>query len=293
MTAFVYILLCLLWGSTWIAIKIGLSQAPPLYTAAMRFMLAVIILAGLTRIKRRPYPSGLRTILRVAYPGVYMFGASYALVYIAELYIDSGLTAVLFGAFPFFVAALSHWRLPGERLKPFAWLGLLVGFAGVVIISRYQWQLSGDLFLGTMLALAAAFSSAHGVVIHKKHHMRHEMVPVLVIQMIAGGLPLLAGAIMFESLSDFVVGPESIGSVLYLAIFGTVVTFLGYFWLLRQASVVAVSLIAFVTPAVAVLIGVLFFGEVFSVSIALGTALILSGIVMVVGKPKAPAGHGS
>ena len=167
MTALMYILLCLIWGSTWIGIKIGLQEAPPFWTAAIRFALAVAILAGIARVRRYSFPRTPSAFLRLGYPGIYMFGFSYGLVYLAEQYIDSSLMAVLFGSFPFFIAALSMVRLKGERLPTVVWIGLIVGFVGVVIISVEQWQLSDDLFLGTMLGIIAVYTAAHGLIIHK------------------------------------------------------------------------------------------------------------------------------
>jgi drug/metabolite transporter (DMT)-like permease len=276
-----YIIICLIWGSTWIAIKIGLSQAPPFYTAALRFLLAVSILVLIVQVKKYPYPKGLKNFLTLGYPGVFMYGGSYAFVYFAELHIDSALTAVLFASFPIFVALLSSWKLKGEKLDFLGWLGLMVGLAGVVLISYHSFRTSQDIFVGTLLALAGAFSAAYGMVLHKKRFAERNIYISATVQMICGGVFLVLGALIFERPSDFVVSAASIGSILYLAVFGSVIAFLGYYWLLARARAVTVSLIAFITPLVAIFIGVLFFSEGFSLLLAIGTILILSGILLV------------
>ena len=117
MTYFIYVLICLIWGSTWIAIKIGLSQAPPFYTSSLRFLLSVIILATIVALKKYPYPKGFKNLFLMGIPGLFMYGISYALVYFSEMYIDSSLAAVLFGSFPFFVALFSIKILKAEKLN--------------------------------------------------------------------------------------------------------------------------------------------------------------------------------
>ena len=92
---------------------------------------------------------------------------------------------------------------------------------------------------------------------------------------------MFLGALLFENASDFIVSTESVGSILYLAVFGSVIAFLCYYWLLARARAVTVSLIAFITPLVAIFIGVMFFEESLSLRIAIGAVLILSGIVLV------------
>jgi len=281
-TAFVYILLCLLWGSTWLAIKIGLGEAPPLTTAAIRFILAMLILSGIGAIKGYKYPRRFGKLIRLGYPGLYMYGISYAAVYFAEQRISSGLTATLFAAFPFMVALLSYFIYGTEKMNVKGWLGMAVGFAGVVVISWDTFQTSTDLFVGTLLALGGPLAAAYGIVLHKHHHVKENIVVAVNVQMMVGGLFLVAGALIFESFADFAVNIESIGSIVYLALFGTVITFLGYYWLVRHTKLVTVSLVAFITPLVAILIGTLVADETLTIPIAIGTLLILSGVLLVV-----------
>ncbi|PWB73448.1 hypothetical protein C3F09_05280 [candidate division GN15 bacterium] len=281
MSVFVYILLCLIWGSTWLAIKIGLGSAPPLYAAAIRFAIAVAILASIVRVKKLSYPSGLGNLLRLGHPGVYMYGVSYACVYFGELYINSATAAVLFGSFPFFVAILSNLRLKHERIHRLAWLGLAVGFLGVVLISYDQLQASEHLFWGTVLTLVGSLASAWGLIIHKKHHSGANIYVAAAVQMATGGLLLLPAALIFERLSDFAVTTASVGSILYLSVFGSVIAFLGYYWLLTHMKAVTVSMVAFVTPLVAILVGQILAHETLSAYVYVGTAMILGGMLLV------------
>ncbi|MBK7140501.1 MAG: EamA family transporter [bacterium] len=285
MNLIVYLILCLIWGSTWIAIKLGLSDAPPLWAASIRFIIAVLILGTIVLMKRYPLPKSWREYLRMGHPGIYMYGASYALIYFGELYINSALASVLFGSFPFFVAMLSYYSLPGEKkTSMLGWLGMLVGFIGVVLISYDSLQTSSHLFLGTMLTLLGSFVSAVGLMFHKRHCAETNIYVAAVVQMLFGGILLVVSALIFEDITALKISATSIGSILYLAIFGTAVAFIGYYWLLTKMRTVTVSLIGFVTPLVAILIGVYMFDEQLSLLVLVGAALILSGIALVVKK---------
>ncbi|MFQ6008708.1 MAG: DMT family transporter [Candidatus Zixiibacteriota bacterium] len=278
-----FALLCLIWGSTWMGIKIGLTDAPPLSGASVRFALAVVILLAIVRYKRYSLPEGFGPKLRLAYPGLYIYSGSYALIYLAEQYISSALMAVLFASFPLFVAFLSIWILKTERLSLAAWLGLGLGFVGVVVISYNSFQSSQHLFVGTLLALGGALSAAYGSLLQKKHFSGENVFVATAIQMTLGLFPLLILSIVFDQWSNFAVTAASIGSIIYLGIFGTVIAFVAYYWLLSHTEVVNVSLIAFITPVVAILIGILF-GESLAFRAIIGAALILVGVVLVIRK---------
>lgn len=282
MSAMVFLLLCLIWGTTWIAIKLGLEGAPPLYAAGIRFLIAVSILSVIVKLKRRTYPTQLRGWLTLAHPGVYMYGMSYALVYFGEQRIDSALAAVLFGSYPLFVAMLSSFYLKKEPIRGLAWIGLAAGFAGVILISYESLNLSHSEFLGSMLTLLGSFASAAGLILHKRTCAHNDIYTAAAVQMGAGAALLLLGAILTEDISQFVVSSQSLGSILYLAVLGSVVAFLGYYWLLTHTRAVAVSMVAFVTPVIAIMVGIFLFHETLSLLIFGGAAMILAGIVLVV-----------
>jgi drug/metabolite transporter (DMT)-like permease len=282
----VYTILCLIWGSTWLAIKIGLSQAPPFTTAALRFLLATAVLSLISLARSQRYPSGFKALLSLAYPGFHMYFLSYALVYLGEQYIDSAACAVLFASYPFFVAALSWWKYRTERLGPVAWFGMAVGLAGVVVISIDSFQASADIFTGTVLVIGASLAAAYGAVIHKHRFSKVDIVIAANVQMIFGGLFLILGAVILEDWSSFSPTIEAVGSIVYLALAGTVIAFLGYYWLLRHMRLTVVALIAFITPLVAILIGVFFAGESFTPLTVVGSGLILGGVLLVVRKER-------
>ena len=211
-------------------------------------------------------------------------GFSYALVYLGQQYIDSALGAVLFASYPFFVAALSWWKYRAEKLSVVGWLGMAIGFAGVVVISFDSFRASADIFLGTILLVFGALAAAYGGVIHKNRFTGVDIVIAANVQMIFGGLFLVLGAVVLEDWSNFHFTTKAIGSIVYLALCGSVVAFLGYYWLLKHTRLTVVSLIAFITPLVAMLVGVVLAEESLTPVTVVGSALILVGVLLVARK---------
>ena len=282
MTSLIYIMLCIIWGSTWIMIKIGLEDSPPITSAAIRFILAVIIFLTITTIKRSRFPSTWTEIITRGYPGIYMYGIGYTLVYLAEQFISSSLTAVLFASFPLFVALLAAIMFKEERTTWLMWLGLLFGLGGIVVISLDSLSFSGDLFLGSMLAVSGSLSSAYGMMIHKQKFVKDDILVSVTLQMAMGGIPLVLAALVFENVTEFSLTQSSVISILYLAVIGSVIAFLGYYWLLARVRAVTAAFVAFITPLVAILIGVGLGGETLTIPTIYGATFILGGVFLVI-----------
>ena len=287
-TYLAYIALCLIWGSTFMAIKLGLADAPPLTTAALRFCVALALIFMLARWKRVSLPVGWRARGRLALPGFFIFGLNYAFVYLAEVHITSSLTAILYGSIPFWVALFSLGLLKQERLTMIAWIGIVIGFVGVVVISYDQFTVSGDLFYGSLLTLAACAAASFGTVLHKRLHTEAPVLAAVLLQMTLGWLVLIPLALVFERPSDFVPTAHSIGSVVYLATLGTVAAFLLFYWLIQRLKVITLSMIDFISPLIAVFIGVVLYNEPLSTRVAIGSALVLGGVALVLRREKAP-----
>lgn len=286
MKALVFILLCLIWGSTWIAIKLGLQDSPPMYTLLLRFIVATAIVNLIVLIKKFKYPSTLKELWYLGYPGIFMFTITYFCTYHAEQHISSALTAVLYASIPLDVALLSVWFLPGERIRTLGWCGLFCGFLGIVLISYDQLMHSAWSFYGSMLAIIGAFGSAVATITIKRRQSnalasQTNVLVTVAVQMFFGLLPMLILTPLMEDWSQVTLSPLTVGTILYLAVIGTVVAFLSYYWLLTKLRAVVISLTAFVIPLVAIIIGVLFFDEHFRGMLIPGTMLILLSVLLV------------
>jgi drug/metabolite transporter (DMT)-like permease len=246
-----YIMLCLIWGSTWLAIKLGLEDAPPLWSAALRFILAVALLYAINYIAKQRYPIGWRNKWRAAWPGTFTFFGSYALTYLGEDYISSALAAILFAVFPFFVMALMPLMVKTERVGIRSLIGAIVGFAGVVIIFAEPVQIGSGVLIG------------------------------MILQMAVGAILLTLTALVFEPFSDLKFTNTSVGAIVFLAIFGSIITFGSYFWLLKRVRLVTMSMIALITPVVAMFMGYILLKEELTVSNYIGAAFVLMGVAIV------------
>ncbi|MCP4706339.1 MAG: EamA family transporter [candidate division Zixibacteria bacterium] len=279
-----YIILCLIWGSTWLAIKIGLDDAPPLWSAGIRFLIAGLILILINWFRKISYPKSSKEIFRIALPGLIIYAFPYMMVYHAEQYISSALTAVLFASFPFFIAGFSFFMLKTEKPNIYSWLGLVVGFIGIIVVFYDSLIISEFVFLGAVLIVLASAVSAMGTMVIRVYYNDKDATMMLCHQILAGALVTIMAALLFEPISAFKITFRSIGALLYLAIFGSVVAFTGYYWLLKKMKVISLALIAFITPVIAIGLGYLLLSETFSAYTAFGSVLILSGIILVIKK---------
>jgi len=264
------------------AIKVGLEDSPPLWSAGLRFVIAGLMVLVISRFRSAKFPRSWKELGKVAIPGIFMYGLSYMLVYRSEVYIDSALTAVLFASFPFFVAGISHFMLREESLNLWGWVGLVIGFLGTAVVSYDSLLQSRFVFLGTLLVLLAAAASAYGTVYIRARLKEYDIAVMASIQMILGALIIVLTAFIFEPLNAFRITFKSVTALFYLAVFGTVVAFLGYYWLLKRLRAIIVSQIGFITPIIALMLGYFFMSERLSFRAGIGSLLILAGVFLVV-----------
>ncbi len=283
----VYILLCIIWGSTWIGIKIGLTDAPPLWSAAFRFILAVILLIIINAITRQKYPKGWRNILRVAWPGLFTYLASYTLTYLGSQYISSAIASILFAVFPFMTMLLMTVMLKNERISLRSVLGVVVGFSGVVLIFSEPMDYGSNAAFGMLMMLLSPLAAAFGTVTVRARLKNEDVFPMVTLQMAVGAIFLTLIAALAEDIALFQVTAKSVGAIVLLAVFGSVMAFTAYYWLLKRLSLITMSLIALITPIVAMCLGYFVLDEILTTQDYAGAALVLTGVAVVNLKSKA------
>ncbi len=289
-TALAIAALCLVWGSTWLVIKGGLRDLPPQTSGAARFWIAGLVMSVLTRwLGRREGGEAPPTWLWLSL-GALNFGISYAIVYRTAALLPSGLTSLLWGVFPMLSAAVGHLFLPGEHLAARQWSGFALGLVGLVLLFATDLPALGPQAVpAALILLLSPISSVVGNTLVKRHGAKVSSLALNRNAMFVGAALLSLAAVLSESDASPRWTPMAIGSVLYLALMGTVFTFGLYFWLLRYVRSSRLSLIAYVTPAIALLLGATLGDERMSWSIAGGAAAILAGIVLVVRGPRPAA----
>jgi drug/metabolite transporter (DMT)-like permease len=278
-----FLLLTLIWGTTWAAIRLGLEGIPPLTGVALRFAMAGTLLLVLMVLLGVRFAWTREELGLWAVNGLLSFSASYTVVYWAEQHIPSGLTAVLFATYPLMVALIAHLVLPGERLRWGAGAGVVVGFLGVAVIFSDDLRLLGGTQVreAALVMLLSPLVSAAATVAVKRwggglHPLSLTAVPMLLTALVVGTF-----AFVFERQAPLVFDLRSVGALLYLAVFGSAVTFTVYYWMLSHAPATQVSLIAYTIPVVAVITGFLLFQEPIRPRVILGGALVLIGVAIV------------
>lgn len=277
-----YILICIIWGSTWLAIKIGLESIPPFLGAAVRFLIAAGIMFVLVHVRKIKIPWDGTSVRLYILAGTCTFSLGYAFVYWGQQYVLSALASILFGTFPFFVAALSWFVYKSEYITWLKAFGIIVGFAGVVIIfsEDVNYHLGEASFFGMLAIIGAAIIQAFASVTIKRYGAELSTFALVSMGMAIGTAILFAISIVTEDWSKTVIDAKAVGSVLYLATLGSVVTFGTMFWLLKRIEAVILSLSAFITPIVAIILGIVLAGEQFTAQIFTGSALVLTGILI-------------
>jgi drug/metabolite transporter (DMT)-like permease len=280
----VWLLLCCIWGSTWLFIKLGLVDLPPFTFAGIRFVIASAVLITLIRLRRVPFPTKRGDWLLLAVSGLLSFSLNYGLLFWGEQYISSGLAAVLQSTIPAFGLVIAHYYLPGERLTGMKIFGVVMGVAGVSVIFSNQLEVAGPKALwGSAAVVLGAFCAAYANVLVKAYGRKLDPSVIALGQMGFGLVPLLAIGIPLEGNPlRFHWTPQAFLALFYLALVGTVVAFIAYYWLVHHMDVTKTMLIALVTPVVAVILGMLVLNEKLMWRTLFGGAMIVSGIGLIV-----------
>jgi drug/metabolite transporter (DMT)-like permease len=283
-----FVALCLIWSSTWLAIKLGLRDLPPISFAAIRFIIAVVVLLAISIGRVRLIPRERGDFKLLAWTGVLMFCVNYALLFWAELYVSSGLSAVLQATIPIFGMVFAHYVIPSEPLRAARIAGALVALGGVAVICSRLFDFGGLLaFWGGVAIVFGAAGAAFSNVLLKARAIRLAPAMIAAWQMIFGLVPLiLAGFLVEGNPFHFHWTARATFCLFYLAIPGSAVAFLLLYWLLPRMSVTNLQTISFITPPGAVLFGWLFGGESFTLWSLTGGALVLIGVWLIFRKAK-------
>jgi len=280
----VWLILCCIWGSTWLFIKLGLRDLPPLTFAGIRFVIAASIIFTMILVRRVPLPNKSRDWIFLAITGILSFSLNYGLVFWGEQYISSGLAALLQSMLPLFGLIIAHFYLPGERMTVPRIAGVMLGVFGVAVIFSNQLQASGPRALwGSAALVLSAFCAAYANVLVKTYGLNLQPSVLAAGQMLFGLIPLLLIGIPLEGNPlNYHWTPIAVLSLFYLAIVGTVIAFLLYYWLIHNMDVTKTMLIALVTPVAAVVLGMLVLKEEMHWRTLIGGAMIISGLGLIV-----------
>jgi len=283
----VFAALCLVWGSTWLAIKIGLDFLPPFLFAGIRFVTATVALLILFRLLRARMPKDRYSWEVMLFLGIFQVSLPYGLVFWGEEYISSGLSALLFATLAFFVVLCAHVLASDEKLTKLKGIGVLISFVGLVAIFWRDIAAASTLgtayaFFGSLAVVGSSASGGLANVVAKRYASQIDPAANVLVQAVVGALVLLSAAALSERNAALRFTSIAIVAILYLGIVGSALAFVGLYWLLTKSSATNVSLFSFITPIIAVIFGWIILKETLDPNVGLGTVLILVGVYLTI-----------
>ncbi len=288
MKVVVWLILCLIWGTTWIFIKIGLADLPPITFAASRFILAVAILLPIIWIRELPWPRSAAEWKLIALTGFLQFSLNYSAVFWAEQHITSGLAAVLQAMITVFGLLLAWIFLPAEKITGLKIFAVLLGVIGVAVIFIDQLRIESVMaFLGCVGVVAGAYCAAQASILVKSRGSSLHPASLVCAQMICGLPAIVIYALLAEGDPlTFHWTWTAVVCVLYLTVFGTIAAFWLYYWLLSRIESTQAMMISLVTPLIAVVLGAVVLDERLPPQTLAGGVLIIASIGLIVFRRK-------
>ncbi len=273
------VVMSLVWGSTWMAIRLLVTAVPPMHSASLRFLLAAAILVPFIQFKKLPWPTG-RSLRATLLLSLTMIAIPSALTFWSEQRLSSGLTALIFGAMPLMTAILTP-LMAGRAVPSTAWQAMLVGLGGMALvlsgaISTSLWQA-----VGAVAVLAAVLLYAGSSVYAKEALTGVHPFVSTAIQFFLGGLWLALGSLLFERGRHSAWSTQSVVALVFLSIFASALSFTLYYWLLKHIEAYQLTSLQLIVPIIAVGEGAAFMRESVPWTMIAGAAIVLGSVIFV------------
>ena len=281
---FAWIAVCLIWGTTYLGIRVSLETMPPALMGGLRWTLAGALLAGWVLIRGEKLPPASRWG-SISLLGFLMLVLGNGGVVFAEQWVPSGLTAVLVATSPFWMAGVEAAMRDGERLKPSVIAGLVIGFSGIVLLVWPELTLNTSSHPGFLAGIVAVQIAAFGWSLGSSYSRRRgrgdDILGTTALQMLSGGLMMAAIGTARGEWSTLYFSTRSALALTYLTTVGAIGGFVAYSYALRHLPVSFVSLYAYINPIIAVALGILLLHEPFTPRMAGAAALVFTGVAVV------------
>jgi len=275
---------CLIWGTTYLGIRVALETIPPATVGALRYLGAGAALAIILRLRgeKLPGPTHWRGL---ALLGFLMIAMGNGGVIWAEQWVPSGVAAVVVASSPFWMAGIESVLPKGERLSRQGAIGLVIGFLGIVLLVWPDLTVGGDtgrqFAVGVVALQLACIGWALGSAYSRRHAREENAIGAAAVQMIFGGLMMAAAATLRGEWAQLTFTWRTAGAELYLILFGSLVGYPAYVYALKHLPLSTVSLYAYVNPLIAVVLGTLLLGEPFGWRVVAAPAVVFAGIAVV------------
>jgi drug/metabolite transporter (DMT)-like permease len=294
-TLLAFAIIYFVWGSTFLAIRVGVHEVPPFLFAAMRFVAAGAVLFAWMMAKGERWPNGRQwgSVLLIA---LVIFVCDYGLLFWAEQRVASGIAAVMMAMIPVFMALAEIVFLRTQRLTVRLGVALLVGIGGVAVLMSHSIYLGAAAIetTGAIALIVGSLSWAVASVLSRVLPLPESKVLSSGAQMLSGGLMLTVVAAALGEFRNFHPGSVSRGAwfaLVYLIVAGSIIGYTAYVWLIHHESPTKVGTYAYVNPVVAVVLGYFLGGEGLGLRTILGSAFVLVSVVMITTAKKPEVGH--
>lgn len=277
-----WIVICIVWGTTYLAIRIGVAELPPMLFAGFRWIVAGGILLILLNLRGHSLPK-VADLKQLAIVGILLIGIANGLVVIAEQWLPSGLTALILSTLPFWMVGLESLFTKDSRINLFIIAGLVLGMAGVILIFARELNVIVDFntFLGGICLIGAVVSWSLGSIYWKHKPANIEPFMGASVQMlIAGSLQTLLGFIIGEH-NNFQLSQDGFLALAYLIIFGSILGFASYIYSIKHLPLSLVSTYAYINPVIALILGWYILNEPLTITVLIAAILIFTGVVLV------------
>lgn len=281
-----FALVYVFWGSTYLGIRVAVEHVPPILMAGIRFSISGPLLLAYCALTGRRVAVGRERLLKLALLGLLLLGISNAILAWSELYVPTGLAALLVAVVPIWFLLVERFLLPtGHRVSRPALAGVALGLAGMMVLlwpklaaTRHlgPWELIASVSL-----LGSSFCWAFGSVLSRRWHLDVEPLVASAWQMTCAGIVDTSTGLLLGQHHAASWTAAGLGAILYLVIFGSWVGYSAYIWLLRHVPTAKVATYAYVNPVVAVFLGWLFLGEPIDRYIVAGAAIIVPAVALV------------
>ena len=277
-----WITICIVWGTTYLAIRVGVTDLPPMLFAGLRWIIAGILMTILLNLRHYKLP-GLKDLKHLAIVGILLLAIANGLVVVAEQWLPSGLTALILSTLPFWVVGIEYFLPNGPKINVFIIAGLFLGTTGVILIFARDLNISLDFnfLLGGLCLLGAVIAWSTGSIYwkYKKTDVR-PMMGASIQMLIAGILQTALGLILGEQ-NNFHLTQNGVFALGYLIVFGSILGYASYIYSITKLPLSLVSTYAYINPIIAILLGWYFLDEPLTITVFVAAGLILIGVSLV------------
>lgn len=277
-----WLTICIVWGTTYLAIRIGVADLPPMLFAGLRWVVAGTLMTILLSLRYYKLPKA-RDFFDLAVVGILLLGIANGLVVVAEQWLPSGLTALILSTLPFWVVGIEYFLPNKPKINFFIIAGLLLGTAGVILIFARDLNIAFhfNFVIGALCLLGAVISWAAGSIYwkYKKTEVR-PMMGASIQMLIAGILQTVLGLMLGEQ-NTFHLTQNGVLALAYLIVFGSILGYASFIYSVTKLPLSLVSTYAYINPVIAILLGWYFLDEPFTITVFIASGLILIGVALV------------